>query len=76
VKIIPELLAEAVEDCITCDGSGHLEPPTASTVRWCYHCLGGVVLTTEGHQLVDFLTKWLTPKFAEVDHFHKHEHGI
>jgi DnaJ-class molecular chaperone len=72
VKIIAALLAEAVETCATCDGNGFLSKPSGypSQVR-CPKCgAKGRVLTTEGHKLVEFVTLWLGPKFADRDHGH------
>lgn len=76
MKIIAELLAEAVEECLTCDGSGWRVPPTPGVegswnARHCLDCGGhGKALTTEGYALVEFATLWLAPKFADTDHGH------
>lgn len=67
MKIIREMLAEAVESCDRCV-DGWLSSTQGGA--WCTYCLGGEVLTTEGYELVDFLAKWLAPKFAEADHGH------
>ena len=71
MKLIRELLAEAVETCTTCDGSGRRQPPGYRLSVGCADCRGtGNMLTDEGIELVEFLHLWLAPKFAEVDHGH------
>ena len=73
MKIIAELLAEAVEECITCGGTGWRFPPINPS-GWGTHCVdcrgNGKALTTEGWALVEFLELWLGRKFAEADHGH------
>ena len=71
MKIITELLAEAVEECITCDGTGRRKPSGYALSVGCVDCRGGgKMLTTEGHALVEFLETWLGHKYAEADHGH------
>ena len=82
VKIIRELLAEAVQTCTDCNGSGRWGSPLwldDSPIMWCYHCHGtGKQLTPEGAELVGFAAHWLKPHFASEDHFHgaDHEHDV
>lgn len=71
VKIIAELLAEAVETCVTCDGNGWRKPPGNIHPVGCPDCRGnGNMLSDSGHELVEFMTRWLQPKFSERDHGH------
>lgn len=71
MKIIAELLAEAVETCITCDGSGRRKPTGYALSVGCMDCRGtGNMLTNEGHALIEFMERWMAHKFAEADHGH------
>lgn len=69
MKLIRELLAEATERCVTCDGRGWHDRFGGNT--WCVDCRGtGAMLTDGGHELVKFLTTWLKGRFADEDHGH------
>ena len=60
MKLIPEVLAEAVEDCDVCGGGGWWErlPPANDAVS-CLRCHGGgKVLTDEGRDLITFLARF------------------
>lgn len=70
MKVIREILAEAVEPCITCPGTGWITSGRGGRL-WCVDCKGtGQMLTEDGHALVEFLMRWIGPKFAEADHGH------
>lgn len=69
--IIAQLLAETVEECVTCDGSGRRKPSGYALSVGCVDCRGtGQMLTEQGHALVEFMDRWLAPKFAQSDHGH------
>lgn len=71
MKIIAEMLAEAVEECITCEGSGRRQPPGYALSVGCIDCRGtGKALTEQGYALVEFMDRWLGPKYASNDHGH------
>ena len=75
VRLIPELLAEAVEVCEVCGGSGRWDRlPPAIDCAPCLRCHGsGKVLSCDGRDLITFLARFMD--VAEADHFHDHEHG-
>lgn len=69
MKIIRELLAEAVGPCPACDSTGWWN---ASRNIPCDECEGtGKKLTPEGSELVGFAAHWLKPHFADTDHEHE-----
>jgi hypothetical protein len=71
MKLIKAILAEALEQCITCPGTGWMQLGEGRTGRvWCPDCKGtGKMLTDDGQELVEFLRKRLG-HFAEADHTH------
>lgn len=70
MSLIKRLLAEALEACITCPGTGYIVLGRGGR-QWCPDCKGtGQMLTDDGHELVEFLAKRLSTKFAAEDHTH------
>lgn len=75
MDLIKAILAEAVEPCITCTGTGWAQLGTPGSSRtgrvWCPDCKGtGSMLTDDGEKLVAFLRQRLGSHFAEADHTH------
>jgi hypothetical protein len=70
MSVIQRLLAEAVEPCITCPGTGWITTGRGGRL-WCVDCKGtGHMLSEDGHALIEFLAKRLAVKFAAEDHTH------
>ena len=72
MDLIKAILAEALEQCITCDPNrpGYRKLPGTGHA-WCPDCKGtGQMLTDQGEVLVAFLAARLGPRFADADHTH------